>query len=113
MTAVTVKGLEALQRRLAAASAPEAVKATLREEAEAIAAEARARAPGKLANTIEIVDESRGLKPAYAVGTSDPAGRFIEFGTARRPATPWLWPAFRARSPGVKHRLAPAQAVAA
>ena len=57
MTAVTVKGLEALQRRLAAASAPEAVKATLREEAEAIAAEARARAPGKLANTIEIVDE--------------------------------------------------------
>jgi len=105
MTAVTVKGLEALQRRLAGASAPEAVKATLRDEAEAIAEEARARAPGELGGTVEIIDQSRGMKPAYAIGTAQPAGRFIEFGTSRRPATPWLWPVFRARSPGVKHKL--------
>lgn len=105
MTAVTVKGLEALQRRLAAALAPEAVKDALRREAETIAEEARARAPGELGGTVEIIDQSRGMKPAYAIGTAHPAGRFLEFGTRRRPATPWLWPVFRARSPGVKHKL--------
>ena len=75
-------------------------------EAEVIAAEAKARAPGELAGTVEIVDESGGLKLAYAIGTADPAGRFIELGTAQRPATPWLWPVFRTRSPGIKRRLA-------
>ncbi len=106
MTAVVIEGLDALLRKLAKAAEPAAVKDALRNEAEAIAAEARTRAPGGLADTVEIVDESRGPKLAYAVGTADPAGRFIEQGTARRPATPWLWPVFRARSPGVKHRLA-------
>jgi len=95
-----------LQRKFAKAAEPEAIKDALRNEAEAIATEARARAPGKLAGTVEIVDESRGLKLAYAIGTADPAGRFVELGTVRRPATPWLWPGFRARSPGIKHRLA-------
>jgi hypothetical protein len=106
MTAITVKGLGALQRKLAAASAAEPIKDALRGEAEAIAAEARARAPSGLAGTIEVVDESRGLKPGYAIGTVEPAGRLIEFGTVRRAATPWLWPIFRARSHAVKHRLA-------
>jgi hypothetical protein len=54
---------------------------------------------------VQPVDDSRGLKLGYAVGTADPAGRFIEFGTTRRPAEPWLWPAFRACLPGVKHEL--------
>ena len=105
MTAVEIRGLEALRRRLAAAAVPQAVKGTLQAEAEAIAEEARARAPGELGGTVEIIDQSRGMKPAYAIGTAQPAGRFIEFGTSRRPATPWLWPVFRARSPGVKHKL--------
>ncbi len=43
MTAATVKGLEALQRRLAAATAPQPIKAVLRAEAEAIAAEPAVR----------------------------------------------------------------------
>ena len=106
MTAVVVNGLDALRRKFAKAAEPEAIRDVLRNEAEAIAAEARTRAPSELADTVEIVDESRGLKLAYAIGTTDPAGRFIELGTARRPATPWLWPVFRERSPGVKHRLA-------
>jgi hypothetical protein len=53
MTAITVKGLGALQRKLAAASAAEPIKDALRGEAEAIAAEARARAPSGLAGTID------------------------------------------------------------
>lgn len=106
MTAVTVKGVEALQRRLAAATPSEAIKDLLQREAETIAEGARESAPGQLGGTVEILDQSRGTKAAYAIGTAHRAGRFLEFGTVRRPATPWLWPVFRARSPGVKHRLA-------
>jgi HK97 gp10 family phage protein len=105
MTAVAVKGLDSLRRGFAAAAAPVAIKDALRREAEAIAQAARAGAPGRLGETVEIVDQSRGLKLDYAIGTAQPAGRFLEFGTVRRRATPWLWPAFRARLPGVKYEL--------
>lgn len=65
-----------------------------------------ARMLGELGRSVEVVrDVSRGTMHAYAIGTPDPAGRYLEFGTARRPASPWLWPAFRARLPGIKHRL--------
>ncbi len=105
MTAVTIKGLDVLRRRLAAAGAPEPVKGALRAEADAIAEAARRDAPGQLGGTVEVIDQSRGTRPAYAIGTAHPAGAWLEYGTLRRPATPWLWPVFRARSPGVKHRL--------
>ena len=105
MSAAKVTGLEALQRRFAAAAAPQPIKAVLRTEAEAIAADARRAAPGELGQTVEVIDDSREMRLAYAIGTSDPAGRFLEFGTSSRPATPWLWPVFRARSPGVKPKL--------
>ena len=105
MRSVTVKGLDALQRRLAAAADQGPLKAALRAEAEAIAAEARNAAPGELGQTVDVIDDSRETRLAYAIGTFEPAGRFLEFGTVRRPATPWLWPVFRARSPDVKHKL--------
>jgi HK97 gp10 family phage protein len=105
MSAVDIRGLDALRRRFAAASAPQPIKAALRTEAEAIAEDARGRAPGKLGQTVETIDDSRGTRSAYAIGSSHPAARFLEFGTARRPATPWLWPVFRARSAGVKSKL--------
>jgi hypothetical protein len=106
VTPVAIKGLETLRRRFAAAAAlSAAVKDTLRIEAEALAAEARAAAPGALGETVEVVDQSHGETPAYAVGTAHPAGRFTEFGTSRMPATPWLLPLFRARSPSVKPKL--------
>ncbi len=106
MTAVVIEGTRTrcdanLQRQ----RAPEPIKEALRREAEAIAQAARASAPGQLGEAIEIVDQSRGQKVAFAIGTAEFAGRFIGFGTSRRPATPWLWPAFRARSPSVKHKL--------
>ena len=105
MTAVEIRGLDILRRRLAAASALQPIKASLLAEAEAIAEHARSEAPGELGQTVEVVDNSRGMRPAYAIGTAHPAARHREFGTVRRPATPWLWPAFRARSAGVTTKL--------
>jgi HK97 gp10 family phage protein len=105
MSGIVVKGLDALQRRLAAAASPQPLKAALLAEAEAIAADARNAAPGELGQTVDVIDDSHETRLAYAIGTPDPAGRFLEFGTVQRPATPWLWPVFRARSPDVKHRL--------
>ena len=105
MTAVEVTGLAALRRRLEAASAPEAFKKALREEAEAIAAEARREAPGEIGRTIEVEDVSQGERLAFAVGTTDPAGRAAEVGTLTQPATPWLWPILKARLPGIKDKL--------
>ena len=81
VTGVEVTGLAALRRRLEAASAPEAFKQALREEAEAIAAEARREAPGELARTIDVVDVSKGERLGFAIGTTDPAGLAAEFGT--------------------------------
>jgi hypothetical protein len=105
VTAVKVNGIDSLRRRFAAAAAPEPIKAALRTEADAIAAEARRGAPGVLGDTVEVIDDSRGTRPAYIIGSSHPAARLLEYGTVRRPATPWLWPVFRARSSGVKHKL--------
>jgi hypothetical protein len=103
--AVEITGLEALRRRLEAAGAPEPFRTALREEAEAIAADARGEASGDLARTIEVEDVSQGERLAFTVGTSDSAGSAAEFGTLRQPATPWLWPILRARLPALKDRL--------
>lgn len=105
MTAVTIKGLAALQARLEAQALSQAFAEAVRREAESLAETARAEAPGMLGETVEIRDESRKERPAYAVGTSHPAARNLEFGTQRRPATPWLMPLFWARSHAVKDRL--------
>ncbi len=77
------RGLAPAARRRFGAARPS--RRRLRDEAEAIAEEARARAPGELGGTVEIIDQSRGMKPAYAIGTAQPAGRFIEFGTSAPP----------------------------
>lgn len=105
MTAVTLKGLDALMRRFEGRGLAPAVETTLRREAEAIAAEAAENAPGRLGETIEITKESGGETPAFTVGTRHRAGWFLEHGTVRRPATPWLGPVFRARLPRVKQAL--------
>jgi hypothetical protein len=81
VTAAVVRGLTALQKRLSLAVAPKAVQRTLLQEAEAIAAGTRSRAPGELAKSVEIIDVSKGARLAYAVGTPEPAGRYLEHGT--------------------------------
>ena len=70
-----------------------------------VTADAAWEAPGRLGETVEMIDESRGESTVFAVGTAHRAGRFLEYGTVRRPAAPWLWPVFRARLPGVKRSL--------
>jgi len=105
VTAVEITGIEALRRRFEAASAPEAFKSALREEAEAIAAEARREAPGELAHSIAVEDVSQGERLGFTVRTADPAGRAAEFGTLKLPAPPWLWPIVKARLPAIKDRL--------
>jgi hypothetical protein len=105
VSAVEIRGLEAWQAKLAAAGAAEPIQDALREEAEAIAEGARREAPGRLGGTVEVIDRGRELEPAYAIGSAHRAARFVEFGTVRRPAAPWLWPVFRARSQAINHRL--------
>ena len=105
MSAAEIRGLEALRARLAAAGAPEPIKGALREEAEAIAEDARRAAPGRLGAAVDVVDQSGELRPAFAIGTAHRAGRFLEYGTVKMPAKPWLWPAFHGRSPTLKHKL--------
>jgi bacteriophage HK97-gp10 putative tail-component len=105
VTAVAIKGLAALQRRLALVPAPKELRRVVLQEAQAIAAEARNHAPGELGESVEVKDVSRGTRLAYAIGTPEPAGHYLEYGTARRHATPWLMPAFRGRLPRIKHAL--------
>jgi hypothetical protein len=105
VSAVEITGVEALRRRFEAASAPERFKTALRDEVEAIAAEARREAPGDLARSIEVEDVSRAETIVFAVGTPNSAGRATEFGTLARPANPWLWPVLKAHLPGIKDKL--------
>ena len=105
MIAASVKGLEALQRRLVARGLGRDVRETLAGQAEAIRAEAARGAPGRLGGTLETLDESTGDRPVFAVGTRHRAARFLEFGTRRMRERPFLWPVFRARLPRVKQEL--------
>ena len=88
---------------MARAAAPEPFKKDLREEAETLAAELRREAPAELAAGIEVKDVSQGDRLGFSVGTANPAGRAPEFGTLKRPASPW--PIFRARLPDLKDKL--------
>ncbi|BAQ17999.1 hypothetical protein GL4_2565 [Methyloceanibacter caenitepidi] len=105
MITASVKGLEALQRRLAARGLERDVRETLAGQAEAIRAEAALGAPGQVGETIETIDVSVRDRPVFAVGTRHRAARFLEFGTRKMRARPFLWPVFRARLPRVKQEL--------
>jgi len=102
---VTIKGLDALKRRLKAPGLDHAVADTLRLQAETIAAGAAREAPGRLGETVEMIEERHGDRSAFAVGTARRAGRYLEYGTVHRPATPWLWPVLAARLPRIKQDL--------
>lgn len=108
--AVEIRGLDRLRKRFAALGAMEDLQPALRAEAEAVAAEAKARLTERdpdssLARSIKIMELTAGDQPAYAVGTDDPAGFFLEFGTSRSRASPWLVPALHARLPGINHAV--------
>jgi hypothetical protein len=105
VTGVSVRGLQSLRRRLEARGLPNAVRETLRREADLVAEEAARNAPGNFGATVEVRDASQGDRAAFAVGTAHRAGRFLEFGTVRQRASPWLYPALAARLPRIKQSL--------
>ena len=105
MITASVKGLDALRRRLAARGLKRDVRETLAGQAEAIKAGAARSAPGRLGETLETIDESAGDRAVFAVGTRHRVARFLEFGTRKMRARPFLWPIFRARLPRVKQEL--------
>ena len=71
----------------------EAVRAGLREAADAIADEVRRTAPGRLGERVA----ARMTEAATAeIAVEGPHAAFVEFGTRHRPARPFLTPALHA-----------------
>lgn len=107
---IEIRGLDGLRKRFAALGVLKDLQPALRAEAEAVAEEARARLTERdpnstLARSIKIMELGTDDQPAYAVGTDDPAGFFLEFGTSRMRASPWLVPTLHARLPGINHAV--------
>lgn len=109
-TKVELKGVKKLRLRLAALSIHERIEARrqLSDTAQAVAAEARARAPrgetGKLKDSItsELIEGG-----AAAIIAADIwRAHFTEFGTVHADAKPFLFPAFRAHRLQHLHEMA-------
>jgi hypothetical protein len=108
--ALEIRGLDALRRRFTALGTMKDLGPALRAEAGAVPDAARERLrerdpASRLAQSNKIIELEAGDHPAFAVGTDEPAGFFLEFGTARRRAFPWLVPAWHARLPAVNHAV--------
>lgn len=107
---IEIRGPDVLRKRFAALGALKDLQQALRAEAEAVAEEAKARLierdpDSKLAQSLKIMALGAGDQPAYAVGTDDQAGFFLEFGTSRRQASPWLVPALHSRLPAINQAV--------
>ena len=81
--AVEIRGLDALRKRFAALGALNGLGPALRAEAEVVADAARERLrerdpQSQLAQSIKIMELEAGDQPAFAVGTDDPAGFFLD-----------------------------------
>jgi hypothetical protein len=108
--AIEVRGLDVLHRRFAALGAMTGLEPALRAEAEAVAEAARERLRERdptnpLAQSVEVTAQAGVEHPAFAVGTPAPAGSYLEFGTSRRLAEPWLVPVLHAHLPGINHAV--------
>ena len=107
---IEFRGLDRLRKRFAALGAMTELQPTLRAEAEAVAEEARARLRERdpnspLADSIKVMKLGTEAQPYYAVGTDEEAGFFLEFGTTKRRAEPWLVPALHSRLPGINQAV--------
>jgi HK97 gp10 family phage protein len=107
---VEIRGTDRLRKRLDALGALKDLQPALRAEAEAVAEEAKARLTerdpnSRLARSIKIMGLGAEDQPAYAVGTDDQAGFFLEFGTSRMRASPWLVPALHSRLPAINQAV--------
>ena len=107
--AVEIRGRDGLRKRFAALGALKDLQPALRAEAEAVAEEAKVRLTERnpnslLARSIKIMELGTEDQPAYAVGTDDPAGFFLEFGTSRI-GLALACPALHTRLPGINHAV--------
>jgi HK97 gp10 family phage protein len=107
---VEIRGLEGLRQRLAALGTVQDLRPALREQADTVAFAAKAtlteRDPGsRLAQSIGVKALGSEDQPAYAIGSNDPAAFFVEFGTAKRRATPFLTPAFHQSLPRINQGI--------
>jgi HK97 gp10 family phage protein len=103
---VTVKNAAGLARKLRALgqSYAQAAPHAIQEAAELVAETAKALAPkrtGKLAGSIEVVADHDGA----SVVAEAPYASFVEFGTLKKPARPFLGPALRSQKGEVLRRL--------
>ena len=109
MNETRLTGLENLRTRFARLAALPSLKPALRDEAEAVARLARAnlstRGTGELARSIDVAEMKTENLDGFRVGTDDPAGFFVEFGTFKRARNPWLSPVLHGRLPRLKHNL--------
>jgi HK97 gp10 family phage protein len=113
---VEIDGLAGLRAKLAAL--PAEVEAAVRDEVYAGALDvqgaAKRRVPvdtGRLRNSIAVETEQGGL--SATVGTNVEYGPFVEYGTRRAHAQPYLFPAFEQMVPRIKSRISKAVTKAA
>lgn len=99
-----------LQSRLPAISASlrPRVSAAVKEVAEAVADEARARVHVDTGNLRESISVDRVEAAGYAISTPDPAGLMEEFGTVNQPAHPWLIPSLESNTENAERLVAAA-----
>ena len=105
----SVSGLAALKRRFDLGPGPAVLRDEFRAQAAAMADEARAAleqehpdGTGALARSVSVRETGDEDAPRFDVGTASPVGRYLEFGTRRMRAQPWLVPALYRRLPAVK-----------
>jgi len=105
----SVTGLADLKRRLDLGDGAADLREAMRAQAAVLADEARATleqehpgGTGALARSVSVIETGDEDAPQFAVGTASPVGRYLEFGTRRMRAQPWLIPALHRHLPDVK-----------
>jgi hypothetical protein len=107
---VEIRGLDRLRNRFVTLGAMDGLAPALHAEAEDVAGDARDRLKEQgrkedLAASVEVTAAGGGSRPAFAVGTRAPAGFYLEFGTAKMRAMPWLVPILHAHLRGINHAV--------
>jgi len=107
-----IEGLDRLGAALSEVAAPQTLSADLGDAADAIRERAAANLTdgaspdsrsGALAQSLKVAPTSDG--ESYTVSTALDYGWHLEFGSRRRPASPWLAPAAESARPGLLARM--------
>lgn len=110
----SVEGLEEIKANLArVADSANALKAGVKAAGEIVRKDASARAPvrtGKLSRNIILVEEDNKENPAVKIGPAKKVfyGKFIERGTSKMAARPFLRPALDENKDAIRQEIAKA-----